>query len=93
MTSGELEKKLLKAGIKGDWVDPDEFGFSRTFQFEVNGQKMEIEWYCNYSTLMVGNIHFWFDEIITNSTYLHRGEWIGFSFRNEHPIHLRIKEE
>ena len=92
MSREELEEKLKKVGIYGEWVRPDEYGFSRIFQFDLNGQTIEIEWYCNYSTLMIGNAHFWFDKISTYSGYPHHGEWIEFSFRCEHAIHLKVKE-
>lgn len=92
MSREELEEKLKKVGIYGEWVRPDEYGFSRIFQFDLNGQTIEIEWYCNYSTLMIGNAHFWFDKISTYSGYPHHGKWIEFSFRCEHPIHLKVKE-
>ena len=92
MSQEELEEKLKKVGIYGEWVRPDEYGFSRIFQFDLNGQTIEIEWYCNYSTLMIGNAHFWFDKISTYSGYPYHGEWIEFSFRGEHPIHLKVKE-
>ena len=92
MDKNNLEELLESVGIKGEWINPDEYGFSRTFQFELNGQVLQIEWYCNYSTLIIGNAHFWFDKISTYRGYPHRGEWIEFSFRNEHPIHLKVKE-
>ena len=90
MSKEELVEKLAKVGINGEWINPDEYGFSRIFQFELNGQKLEIEWYCNYSTLMIGNVHFWFDNISTYSGYPRHGEWIEFSFRGEHPVHLKV---
>ena len=90
MSKEELVEKLDKVGINGEWINPDEYGFSRIFQFELNGQMLEIEWYCNYSTLMIGNAHFWFDNIRTYSGYTRRGEWIEFSFRGEHPVHLKV---
>lgn len=92
MDKNKLEELLESVGIKGEWIKPDEYGFSRTFQFELNGQVLQIEWYCNYSTLIIGNAHFWFDKISTYSGYPHMGEWIEFSFRDEHPIHLKVKE-
>ena len=91
MSKEELEEKLSSVGISGEWVDEDEYGFSRTFQFMLEDQIIKIEWYCNYSTLMIGNAHFWFDRISTYSGYTHRGEWIEFSFRGEHPVHLKVK--
>lgn len=90
MSKEELVEKLAKVGIDGEWINPDEYGFSRIFQFELNGQTLEIEWYCNYSKLMIGNAHFWFDNISTNSGYPMYEEWIEFSFRDEHPVHLKV---
>lgn len=92
MSKEELVKKLAKVGINGEWINKDEYGFSRLFQFELNGQPIQIEWYCNYSTIMIGNANFLFDRISTYSGYPRRGKWIEFSFRNEHPLHLKIGE-
>lgn len=90
MSKEELVEKLDKVGIKGEWVNPDEYGFRRVFQFELDCQIIEIEWYCNYCTLMIGNAHFWFDRIRIDSGYPMHGEWIEFSFRGEHPVHLKV---
>lgn len=92
MTKEELVEKLERAGIKGEWINPDKYGFSRIFQFEIDGQVIQVEWYCNYCTLMIGNAHFWFDRISTYSGYPHRGEWIEFIFGNEKPVHLRVSK-
>ena len=92
MSKEELVEKLAKVGINGEWINPDEYGFSRIFQFELNGQTIKIEWFCNYSTLIIGNAEFWFDRISTYSGYPAQGKWIGFSFGNEHALHLKVKE-
>ena len=92
MTKEAMVEKLEKVGIKGEWINADEYGFSRLFQFEVDKQTIQIEWYCNYSTLIIGNFHFWFDHISTYSGYPHSGEWIEFAFRSDKPIHLRVKK-
>ena len=92
MSKEELVEKLTKVGINGEWINPDIYGFSRTFQFELNGQVIKIEWFCNLSTLMIGNAHFWFDRISTYSGYPMQGKWIEFSFGNEKPLHLKVKE-
>lgn len=92
MSKQELVEKLERVGIKGEWANPDKYGFSRIFQFEIDGQVIQIEWYCNLCTLMVGNVHFWFDRISEYSGYPHRGEWIEFIFRNEYPVHLRVSK-
>lgn len=88
----ELVEKLEKVGIKGEWVKPDEYGISRFFQFELDGQEIQIEWYCNLCTLIIGNAHFWFDRIGTYSGYPMRGEWIEFSYGNDKPLHLRVRK-
>lgn len=93
MSKEELEKKLSSVGIFGEWVDKDKYGFSRVFQFTLGDQIIKIEWYCNYSTLMIGNAHFWFDRISISNKYPYRGEWIEFSFRGEHPVYLKVKQE
>ena len=92
MSQEELVEKLVKVGINGEWIDADEYGFSRLFQFELNEQLIQVEWYWNYSTIMIGNAHFWFDRISAYSGYTRNGKWIEFSFRNEHPLHLKIAE-
>ena len=92
MSKEELVKKLTEVGINGEWINSDKYGFSRTFQFELNGQIIKIEWFCNYSTLIIGNAHFWFDRISTYSGYPMQGVWIEFSFGNEQPLHLKVKE-
>ena len=92
MSKEELVEKLTEVGINGEWINPDKYGFSRIFQFELDGQSIQIEWYSNYSTIMIGNVHFWFDRISTYSGYPMQGKWIEFSFGNEHPLHLKVKE-
>ena len=92
MSKEELVEKLAKVGINGEWINSDKYGFSRIFQFELNGQTIKIEWFCNYSTLMIGNAEFWFDRISTWSGYPKQGKWIEFLFGNEHPLHLKVKE-
>ena len=92
MTKEELVEKLETVDIKGEWINQDEYGFSRIYQFNINNQSMQIEWYCNYSTLILGNVRFWFDNISISSSYPEKGKWIELSFRNEHPIHIKVSE-
>ena len=47
-----------------------ELSKKQIFQFDLNGQTIEIEWYCNYSTLMIGNAHFWFTNDATEEMYV-----------------------
>ena len=84
MKKEELVKKLEEVGINGEWVNPNEYGISRIYQFKLNGQIIEIEWYCNDCKLMIGNMYFWFDRIVSYSE-----ELIGFSFRGEHQVYLK----
>ena len=65
MSQEELVEKLAEVGINGEWIDADEYGFSRLFQFELNGQPIQIEWYWNYYTKMIGNDHNWYERIST----------------------------
>ena len=90
MTQEELVNRLEKVGIKGQWINSDKYGFSRIYEFAINKQIIQIEWYANYSTI-IGNVHFWFDNILLYSSYPMQGEWIEFSFRGEHPLHIRVK--
>lgn len=92
MTKEELVKKLEKVELKGEWINQDQYGFSRIYQFDLDNQIIQIEWYCNYSTLIIGNVRFWFDNIRINSSYPEKGNWIEFSFRDEHPIHIKVSE-
>ena len=83
MTQEELVNRLEKVDIKGQWINSDEFA--------INEQIIQIEWYANYSTIMIGNVHFWFDNILLHSSYPMQGEWIEFSLRGEHPLHIKVK--
>lgn len=91
MTQEELVNRLEKVDIKGQWINSDEYGFSRTYEFAINEQIIQIEWYANYSTIMIGNVHFGFDNILLHSSYPMQGEWIEFSLRGEHPLHIKVK--
>lgn len=93
MTKEELVNKLDKVGIKGQWINQNEYGFSRIYEFAINEQIIQIEWYANYSTVMIGNAHFWFDNILLHSSYPMQGEWIEFSFRGEHPLHIKVNSK
>ena len=92
----KLAQYLENHGIPGAWVNPDEYGFSRTFRFNVLGQICEIIWYCNYSTLIIGNAEFWFDRIDDSNAYPRAGVWLEFKFGNgdrNNGVHLKIKED
>lgn len=91
-TKEKLEEALSKVGIVGEWINPDEYGFSRLYKFNTCGTDVVIEWYCNYSTVRIGNASMWFTHIYTHTRYPERGEWIEFTFMGEKPLHLKVKE-
>jgi len=43
------------------WINQDKYGFSREYQFTVRGVTYVIEWYCNYSSLFIGEVTVVFD--------------------------------
>lgn len=81
-TKEKLETVLKKYGIEGEWINEDDYGFSRNYNFVLNNITYVIEWYCNYSTIMVGNVEFYFDSIIYSS-HCKSGNWIEFTFRGQ----------
>ena len=92
-TKEKLENYLRKHGIVGAWINPDEFGFSRKFQFELFGTKVLIDWYTNYSTIRIGGIaDYWFDRIDDINTYPVVGDWLVFKLgEKDKGLHLKIK--
>jgi len=51
----ELLEFLNNHGVNAQFINIDNVGFSRTIAFTVYGINYEIEWYCNESTLKIGN--------------------------------------
>jgi len=92
-TKESLEMALRLAGVQGEWINPDQYGFSRDYRIKVGEQEIIIEWYPNFSTVKIGNLYFWADSINPDSGYPYRGEWIAFGFRGHEFIHLKVKEE
>ena len=92
-TKEKLEEALSKVGIVGEWINPDEYGFSRLYKFNACGTEVIIEWYCNYSEITIGSARMWFTHINTYSGYPMPGEWIEFTFEGEKPLHLMVKED
>lgn len=91
-TQEKLEQALAKYGIKGEWINEDEYGFSRNYKFVLNNIEYLIEWYCNYSSIMVGNAEFYFDSIVY-SGHCKSGNWLEFKFRDqEHGLMLNAEE-
>lgn len=92
-TKENLEVALRLAGVQGEWINPDQYGFSRDYKIKIGEQEIIIEWYKNYSTVKIGNLHFWADSINPDSGYPYRGRFIAFGFRGHEFIHLKVKEE
>ena len=91
-TKEKLEEALSGVGIVGEWIKPDKYGFSRFYKFNACGTEVIIEWYCNYSEIIIGSARIWFDSIRLYSGYPMAGEWIEFTFRGNTPLHLKVKE-
>ena len=91
-TKEKLEEALFKVGISGEWINPDKCGFSRLYKFNACGTEVIIEWYCNYSEIIIGSARMCFTHISTYSGYPMAGEWIEFSCNGEKPLHLKIRE-
>lgn len=91
-TKEKLVDALSKVGIVGEWINPDKYGFCRLYKFNACGTEVAIEWYCNYSEIIIGSARMWFTHINTISGYPMSGEWIEFTFKGEKPLHLKVKE-
>ena len=89
----KLEEYFKSRGIEYRWVKHDKYGFSRHMLFQAYDTVCEIEWFCNYSTIMVDGVaHYWFTMIDDSNCYPRPGEWLEFKIRNEeHGLHVRIK--
>lgn len=91
-TQRKLVEALDRCGIEYEQIDFDEYGFSRTYKCHVLETGFIIEWFCNFSTIIIGNLEFWIDEIRTYSGYPKHGEWIEFSRQGKLiGVHLRVK--
>lgn len=90
-TKAKLEETLAKVGIVGEWINPDEYGFSREYKFNACGTEVIIEWYSNYSEIIIGSARMWFTHIRICSGYPMAGEWIEFKFNDQLPLHLKVK--
>ena len=89
----KLEEYFKKRGIDCKWVNHDECGFSRHFIFTAKDTVCEIEWFTNYSTIIMDGVaHYWFNKIDDSNVYPHEGYWLEFNFGNEeHWLHVRIR--
>lgn len=70
----EVVEKILKSSsfikFKG-WIEPNEYGFSRTCSFDVRGVEYKIKWFCNFSTLYCGEMFLNFDDFRIENTWSH----------------------
>lgn len=89
----KLEEYFKKRGIDCKWIKEDEYGFSRHLIFQAKDTVCEIEWYTNYSTVIVDGVaHYWFDRIDDSNCYPMEGDWLEFKFgKEEHGLHIRIR--
>ena len=53
----EIFKLLKNEGLEPHYIKIDDVGFSRWIEFDTKYQKCWIEWYCNVSTLRVGDMY------------------------------------
>ena len=91
-TKEKLERVLSKVGLSGEWINPDKYGFSRLYKFNACGTEVLIEWYCNYSEIIIGSAQMCFTNINVCSGYPVSGTWIEFTFNGEQPLYLKVKE-
>lgn len=93
----DKQEKLVeffeKHGIECKWTNHDKYGFSRHLIFTAKDAVCEIEWYTNYSTIILDGVaHYWFDKIDDSNTYPCEGDWLEFKLGNEeHGLHVRVK--
>ena len=91
-TLEKLTEMLDKCNIQYERIKIDEVGFSRTFKCKSYESEFIIEWYKNYSTLMIGDIHIWFNDISSYSGYPMHGTWVEFGGMDS-KIHIRVRKE
>jgi len=65
----QLEECLNHDSISWNYVKKEGQGFSRKIEFSVDGQKYEITWYKNYSTLKSGNLVCMFTNVKQSNTW------------------------
>ena len=79
----QLEKIMGNELVCGNNVAIDEYGFSRTFEFNVLGHDYKIEWYINQSTLTCGELKvFFFDVELSNTHPSHPLTEMKLQFRD-----------
>lgn len=89
----KLETYLKAHGLDYKWIKQDKYGFSRNLVFTAHDTVCEIEWFTNYSTIIIDGVaHYWFDRLDDSNTYPMAGEWLEFKLGQEnHGLHLRIR--
>lgn len=89
-TQEKLQTMLDKCHIQYEKVKFDDVGFSRTYKCKAFETEFVIEWYTNYSTLMIGDFHIWFNNLSDYSGYPYHGTWVEFGGMGS-KIHLRVE--
>jgi hypothetical protein len=84
----EIEKLLsilqeFKPAKNIKMIDVDKYGFSRSIQFEVEGEVYKIVWYVNESTLYYKNLIVTFHRLLNYKTFPARCNKILQFYRNE----------
>ncbi|MCK5344108.1 MAG: hypothetical protein KAR20_11930 [Candidatus Heimdallarchaeota archaeon] len=90
ITKEEILEFLRNLGIKAESIDLDGCNFSRTIEFEIYGIIYNIIWFCNESTLRIGDdarsacIPFKYMYFDTTYPLVNGNKSIGFSYtKNE----------
>lgn len=80
----KLEEYFKSRGIDCKWIKHDIYGFSRHLIFQALDTVCEIEWYCNYSTIVVDGVaNYWFNKIDDSNCYPKEGKWLEFKLGKE----------
>ena len=82
-TQEALEEALARYGIRGRWVNPDEYGFSRTYNFTIGSKEYSIVWYPNYSILTFYGVRMYIDQICDGKYCTSPGYWIAIKFKGK----------
>lgn len=55
--------------IGGDWVNQDQYGFSREIEFTAEGVTYKVIWFKNQSTLIIGGLQVMFFDVEVANTW------------------------
>ncbi|MGX8177468.1 hypothetical protein ACWS7L_08230 [Exiguobacterium artemiae] len=71
MTQQQLVTLLVNApNVTGfEWINTNDFGFSRECEFHVRGARYEVRWYSNTCYLKIGEAEICFDQLEVAGTW------------------------